>query len=244
MPALAPSARRAGGSPAARERALIVVITDLATVPEPALERRLRALEPLSPALRARVVVQLRDRERSARERLALGTRLRALTLELGLALVVNDRLDLALALGADGVHLGEGSVRPDEARALLPEGALVSVACHEAHRVAALAATGAVDLVLLSPVLASPGKGPALGLEALTAARAALDAALAADVARRPAGSLVSRVSRVSLVALGGLDEAHVGPALAAGAHGVAAIRAEPLALVRAAASCPAPPA
>lgn len=226
------------------------MITDLATVPEPALERRLRALEPLPPALRARVVVQLRDRERSARERLALGTRLRALTLELGLALVVNDRLDLALALGADGVHLGEGSVRPDEARALLPAEALVSVACHEAHRVAALAATGAVDLVLLSPVLASPGKGPALGLEALTAARAALDAALAADVARRPAGSkgskgsLVSRVSRISLVALGGLDEAHVGPALAAGAHGVAAIRAEPLALVRAAASCPAPPA
>lgn len=202
--------------------AVIVVITELDVVPLPELERRLLALEGAPPGVR--VVVQLRERERSARERLALGARLRALTLELGLTLVVNDRLDLALALGADGVHLGERSVTPEEARALLPAGSLVSVACHDAARVAALSLGGAVDLVLLSPVLASPGKGPPLGLGALSTARALLDQTPGAR--------------EVRLVALGGLDAAHVAGALEAGAHGVAAIRAEPLALARAVAA------
>lgn len=185
----------------------VVLITDRPSLPDEALRARIEAAATAPPEARARFVVQLRDRALSGRELLARATWLRGLTAPHGIRLSTNDRLDLALAVGADGVHLGRTSVSMADARALLGSAAIISVACHDAADLARADTDGA-DLALFSPVFASPGKGPPLGLAALSAAARA-----------HP---------RLALVALGGVTQENAPACLAAGARGVAAIRAD----------------
>ena len=187
-----------------------VQITDLSAVGEEMLLARLDEAAALPAHLRARLAVQLRDPQLPGRALIRLGEVLRARTRAIGAALIVNDRLDVAVALGADGVHLGRRSLPVAEARRWLGAGAWVSRSAHGLDEVAAAAREGA-SAVLLSPVLASPGKGSPLGLAALGAARRLLDAS--------PAPPL--------LVALGGIDASSARAALDAGADAVAAIRA-----------------
>lgn len=204
---------------------LVTLITASDVVPETELLDRLWAVASLPPALGARLCVQLRDPALPAGALFALGLRLREVTAAMGAALVVNDRLDLALLLGADGVHLGRRSVAVEDARALLDrngrERAWISVACHDVGDVARAAEAGA-DAAVLSPIFASPGKGPPLGLAALGEARRALDAA--------------GPDRRVALIALGSVDAGTARACVEAGADGVAAIRAAPAALLTAA--------
>ncbi len=190
---------------------LVVQITDASILPEPALFARLEALAALPAAARARFAVQLRDPALPARALLDLGARLRSVTRAMGAALVVNDRLDLALAIGADGAHLGRRSVAVADARALLGPGAWISVACHAPAEVVE-AAIGGADAALLSPIFPSPGKGAPIGPEAIAEARAAIDA----------------RGLCVQIVALGGVDAGNAAACFAAGADAVAAIRAD----------------
>jgi thiamine-phosphate pyrophosphorylase len=192
----------------------VVQITESSALPEAELFARLAAVGALSPAQRGRFAVQLRDPGLSSRALTDLGLRLRAATRPLGVALMVNDRLDLALALGADGVHLGRRSVTVADARALLGPAAWISVACHDVDDVIRAATEGA-DAATLSPIFASPGKGTPLGLGALRAARAALGA------------------RALALHALGGVDRASAPSCFEAGADGVAAIRADLSALL-----------
>jgi thiamine-phosphate pyrophosphorylase len=189
-------------------RPRVVQITEASVVPERALLARIAAIASL-PA-RAAYAVQLRDPSLPARDLYALGARLRAATRAAGAMLVVNDRLDLALALDADGLHLGRRSVAVADARKLW--GARwIAVACHAVEEVVRAAEEGA-DAAVLSPIFPSPGKGAPLGVRALAAAREALAA----------------RGSRLQLVALGGVDEAGAAACFAAGADAVAAIRAD----------------
>ena len=188
-------------------RPRVLQITAAAVLPEAELWARLGAVARLPAAVRAGLAVQLRDPELATGALMALGGRLREATRALGGALVVNDRLDLALALGADGVHLGRRSVTVEDARALLP-GTWIAVACHAVADVVAAARAGA-DAAVLSPIFASPGKGTPLGPAALGAARAA-------------AGQ------GIQLIALGGVDAANAAACFAAGADAVAAIRAD----------------
>jgi thiamine-phosphate pyrophosphorylase len=184
-------------------RPRLIAITDTSVAPPGVLEARLAVL--LAGAEPGSVMVQLRDRELPDRERIVFGQALRALTRRHGQLFAVNDRCDLAFLLETDGLHLGEASITPQEARKLV--GALwISRACHEPARAAALGA----DAVVLAPVLAQRKGAPALGLPALTAARQTLDAS---------GGGL--------LYALGGVDATSAGACLAAGADGAAAISA-----------------
>jgi thiamine-phosphate pyrophosphorylase len=192
-----------------------VLITSMTDVPEVALIARIRAAAALPLEIRARIAVQLRDPDLTTRARFDLGARLLRETRAAGLSLLVNDRLDLALALAADGVHLGHRSVTVADARALLGPDALISVACHSVPEVLAAAAQGA-SAALLSPIFASPGKGPPLGLSALQEARRALDHSPQSDS------------QAVHLLALGGVDATNAAACLTAGADGVAAIRAD----------------
>jgi thiamine-phosphate pyrophosphorylase len=183
----------------------LIVLTDLERVD--AAETLVR-FERLAVAARpGTVMVQLRDKERAARERLELGREMAALCRRTGQLFQVNDRLDLAVLLGADAVHLGEAAVATEEARRLVP-GALVTRACHEVARVAELDADG----VVLSPILTARKGRPALGVAALQKARELL--------ARR--GSPPTR-----LVALGGVDGAGATACFAAGADAVAVLGA-----------------
>lgn len=151
--------------------------------------------------------VQLRSPELPAQALLALG---RELT-ERGAYVIVNDRLDIASAIGARGVHLGRTSVSVADARSFVGQG-IVTCSAHSVVEAVAREAEGA-DAVILSPIFASPGKPPPLGLEELARAREAL--------------------SRAALIALGGIDPSRAREALAAGAHGVAAMRSDLTALV-----------
>src|SRR5262249_26995452 len=147
--------------------------------------------------------VQLRDKDLPARALLTLAERLRALTVRSGALLFINDRVDVAIAVGADGVHLPGDSMPVDVARGLLPAGALVGVPPHPAAEVAATTA----DFAFFGPVYATPSKaGPPQGVARLRDAVAG---------------------TRVPVLAIGGVDATHVPAVRAAGAAGVAVIRA-----------------
>lgn len=190
---------------------MIQIITDLTQLPEEELLERLRRARGHSAEARAKLSVQLRDPQLSVREMLAFGERLCAAVREVGGRLIVNDRVDVAVLLGADGVHLGRRSLLPRAARTILRPGAWVSVSAHSIQDVLSAADAGA-DAALLSPIFASPGKGAPLGVGALAEAREALE----------------TRGHRLSLLALGGVTVENAALCLANGAAGVAAIRAD----------------
>jgi thiamine-phosphate pyrophosphorylase len=166
--------------------------------------RALAALRGLRPRMAA---VQLREKDLGGKALLGLAVALRRACHEEGQLLIVNDRIDVALAAGADGVHLPADGVPVEEARRLLGAGAIIGRSCHSLADVAAARAAGA-DYATFSPIHDTPSKrqyGAPLGLPALTEAAAA----------------------GLPLVALGGIDPQNAREAREAGAAGVAAIRA-----------------
>ncbi len=168
----------------------------------------------LAAALRGgATIVQLRDKRdtASAVERVARATH--AQLERAGVPLVINDRLDLALALGADGVHLGQHDMAPALARELARAAGhsklIVGVSVTTVAQASAALAAGA-DYVSISPVFATatkPDIDPPAGLEGLRAVRAAHPGA--------------------AIVAIGGISPARAGEVIAAGADGVAFISA-----------------
>lgn len=151
------------------------------------------------------LLVQLREKDLSASALYQLGRRLKDAVAPTT-RLLINGRPDVARSLGV-GVHLPATAPLPVEVRRVLGPGPLLGYSCHSADEAWRLAHAGA-DLVTLSPIWESPGKGPPLGPQALSAAKAR----------GWPAG--------VQLFALGGVDPDRVPSALAAGADGVAMIR------------------
>jgi thiamine-phosphate pyrophosphorylase len=149
--------------------------------------------------------VQLREKDLPGRPLLALAERLRRATADRGALLFVNDRLDVALAVGADGVHLGERSFPADVARRMLPPGMRIGCSTHTPADAAACEA----DFCFFGPVFATPSK-----------------AAFGAPHGCARLGEAV-RGARVPVVGIGGIDAENVGSVLAAGAHGAAVIRA-----------------
>ena len=154
--------------------------------------------------------VLLRERALAAREIGALCRELAPLRAQ-GLRIFASRRLDLALALGLDGVQLTADALPVDEARSWLERGAkahlTLGYSAHSLDEAAEVAAQGA-DYVMLSPIFATdskPGVSP-LGLEALARA---------------------SRALPIPVLALGGLTPARAADAVRAGAHGVAAASA-----------------
>jgi len=148
--------------------------------------------------------VQLRDKDLPGRLLFALAERLRVATRRTGALLFVNDRVDVARAVDADGVQLGAGTLPVDVARTLLPHGALVGESTHALDEVRATRA----DFVVFGPVYDTPSKrayGPPQGDR--------VHEALAA--------------TPVPLVAIGGIEPARAERLRAAGVHGVAVIRA-----------------
>jgi len=159
------------------------------------------------PFPRTAVVVQMREKDLDGRALVTLGGELRAITDRARVRLYVNDRVDVALAIGADGVHLGGGALPLADVRAIAPDLG-VAVSTHAVAEVAALRSGPPVDFCVFGPVFATPSKqryGPPLGLPRLAEACA----------------------TGVPVVAIGGLDVARAVACRAAGASGVACIRA-----------------
>jgi thiamine-phosphate pyrophosphorylase len=160
-------------------------------------------------------VVQLRLKDARTAEVVATGEPIAAACRDAGVWFVVNDDVEAALRLGADGVHLGQGD--PGAERAL-DAGLVLGLSAGNVEEARAAGAAGA-SYVGAGPVWATPSKpdaGEPLGLEGL----AAICAAVTAPV-----------------VAIGGVDASNAAECIRAGAAGVAVIRAVPeLRAVRAA--------
>ena len=113
--------------------------------------------------------VQVREKDLSARDLYTLAKALRAVTQRYQARLFINDRVDIALAVGADGVHCRETSLSPGVVRRIAP-GLLLGVSVH-AEDTARRAAQQGADFVLFGPVFDTPAKrpyGPPQGLKAL----------------------------------------------------------------------------
>jgi thiamine-phosphate pyrophosphorylase len=146
--------------------------------------------------------VQIREKDLSARQLLSLVERAVEIARPRGIKVLVNERADVAMVAGADGVHLPSNSIRPS----LLPKELLVGVSCHSVDDVIRAEAEGA-HFVVLGPVYDTPSKreyGAPLGLDVLREA---------------------CRAVSIPVFALGGVTEALAAECMAAGASGVAAI-------------------
>jgi len=151
--------------------------------------------------------VQLREKHLDTRQFVERARALKALLAPLGVPLLINDRLDIALAVGADGVHVGQSDMPPDDVRRLLPH-ALIGLSVENAAQVRA-AAHSPVDYLGVSPVFSTPSKAdaaPALGLDGLRTLRA---------------------LTRLPLIAIGGIDLDNAAQVMSAGADGLAVVRA-----------------
>ena len=117
-------------------------------------------------------LVQLREKELEARPLLARARALAALCSDLGVPFLLNDRPDLALACGADGVHVGQEDAPVELCRRLLGPDALVGLSTHDPSQLEAAGAE-ALDYVSVGPVVATPTKPgrPGVGLGLVTTA-------------------------------------------------------------------------
>jgi thiamine-phosphate pyrophosphorylase len=152
-------------------------------------------------------LVQYRSKVAPPRDRLAQAGALLALCRARGVPLVVNDDIELAFALGADGIHLGRDDGDPREARKRLP-GAILGVSCYDDPELAVAAEGAGADYVGIGSVFASPTKPHAAlaGIATLALAR--------------------SRV-RIPIAAIGGITASNAADAVAAGADMLAVISA-----------------
>jgi len=158
------------------------------------------------------VAIQLREKDLDARALLELARPLRALTAHHGAALYINDRADVALAAGADGVHLSGTSLSPSEIAVIAPT-LSIAISAHgpdDVARAAALAAAGNANLrfAVLGPIFDTPSKhgyGAPLGLAALS----------------------VAKTVALPVLAIGGVSIGNTRECLEEGAAGIACIRA-----------------
>lgn len=153
-------------------------------------------------------VIQLRDKTCSLRDLVRIGREIGAITRRAGATFIVNDRFDVALACGADGVHLGQGDLRCDTVRQIAPAGFVIGVSVGSVEE-AVDAEQGGTDYVALSPVFSTGSKedaGPGHGLEMLR---------------------VICDSVRIPVIAIGGIGPDNAGSVIDAGAEGVAVISA-----------------
>ncbi len=152
--------------------------------------------------------VQLREKDLTSRELYTLGCNLRQLTQRYNAKLLINDRIDIALAVDADGVHLTEQSLDVIPARQLLGPDKLIGVSTHHLDRALEVKRQGA-DFITFSPIYATPSK-------------AAYGAPQGLDKLRE-----VCQQVNLPVIALGGINAQRRQDVLTAGAGGCAVISA-----------------
>jgi thiamine-phosphate pyrophosphorylase len=149
------------------------------------------------------LVFHLRGPRTAGRALYALARTLKSAAETFGCTLLANDRVDLALALGLSGAHLGQRSIPPEAARRILGPDRLLGLSVHGVEE-AGIAAGGEVDFLLAGTIFSSPSHpgAPPGGIARLGEVRG---------------------VCRLPLLAIGGITQERVGEVLVAGAHGVA---------------------
>lgn len=180
----------------------IYLITDRKVATKPLPEAVRLALEG---GVRA---VQLREKDLPIRALLVLAQELRSITREYGAKLFINDRVDVAVAVDADGVHLGHRSMPPEGARRVVGKDMLIGVSTHSLEEAKAAEAGGA-DFITFGPIFETPSKakyGHPVGLDAIK--------------------TLIADVS-IPIFAIGGIHGGNIQQVILSGAAGVAMISA-----------------
>jgi len=152
--------------------------------------------------------IQLRGKNLPAREILRIGERLRLLTSEYSVKLFINDRIDVAMILGADGVHLGQNGLPVGIVRKILGDSLIIGVSTHSLKE-AKDAERGGADFITFGPIFATPSKvvyGPPVGLRRLV--------------------NLTGRI-KIPVFAIGGINMDRIQDVMKKGANGVAVISA-----------------
>lgn len=176
-------------------------------------DRRQTKGRPLVPLLQrvltaAAPAIQLRERDLSVRDLVTLAREVQAMTNSCRSQLLINDRIDIALALDGVGVHLRSNSLPVFVARRLLGTDRLLGVSVHSIEEAVQAESQGA-DYVILGPIYETPSKqafGPPLGIQTLEKA---------------------CRLVRIPIVGIGGVTAARAREMRQAGAFGVAVITA-----------------
>lgn len=153
-------------------------------------------------------MVQLREKDCSTGEFVALAKRLKALLAPLGVPLIINDRVDVALAVDADGVHIGQSDMPYEDARRLLGRDKIIGLSVENFEDLERANSLD-VDYVGISPVYGTSTKSDTaepFGLEGLRKAVA---------------------MSAHPTVAIGGMNAQTIGEVMAAGTDGVAVVSA-----------------
>jgi thiamine-phosphate pyrophosphorylase len=154
-------------------------------------------------------VIQYRAKQLNVREALSQARELRRLLP--GVTLIMNDRADLCLAAGFEGVHIGQEDLSPEGARSVVGAGRIVGLSTHNAHQFAE-GLTKAMDYLAIGPVFATGSKqnpDPVVGLAGVSEARRLCD----------------DSGLTLPLVAIGGITRANAESVLKAGADSVAVI-------------------
>ncbi len=153
-------------------------------------------------------IVQYREKEKSSEEMFKEAKKIAELCKSKGALFIVNDRLDIALAVNADGVHLGQTDLPLVLARKILGKDKIIGTSNHSIKEAKQSDKAG-VDYISIGPVFCTSTKkdaGPALGLELLKQVRA---------------------ITKLSLVGIGGVNEENLEEVLETGADSVAIISA-----------------
>ncbi|MGQ3675859.1 thiamine phosphate synthase [Xanthobacter sp. TB0139] len=153
-------------------------------------------------------LVQLRDPQAHGRALVQQARALKALLAPLGIPLLVNDRVDVAMAAGADGVHLGQDDMTPQDARALMGQEAIIGLSVGSPAELAGSDLTG-VDYLGTGPIRATGTKanaGAAIGPQGLAAVRA---------------------LTLLPIVGIGAVTADNAGDVIRAGADGIAVVSA-----------------
>lgn len=152
--------------------------------------------------------IQLREKDLPVRELLALAGELRVVTREYGAKLLINDRVDVAVAMDADGVHLGTQSMPCPVVRKIIGRNRMIGVSTHSLDEAKNAEDEGA-DFITFGPVYSTPSKarfGPPVGLEELKKAKKEIE---------------------IPVFGLGGIKSGNIDAVLQAKADGVAVISA-----------------
>lgn len=184
-------------------RLLLHLVTDRS------LSQRRSLVEVVAEAVAGGITcVQLREKSCSTREFLDEALALKALLQPLRVPLIINDRVDIAQAVAADGVHLGQTDMPISHARRLLGQNCLIGISAESVADAIEAEQQGA-DYIGISPVFSTPTKtdtAPALGLDGIRQIR---------------------KLVRIPLVGIGGINLTNARHLLTAGADGVAVVSA-----------------
>lgn len=150
-------------------------------------------------------LIQIREKNLTPKLLFELAIKAASLTRHSNTKLLINDRFDIALAAGADGVHLTASSLSAAFVRRCVPSDFLIGVSTHSSDEIEA-AKAGNADFAVYGPVFSTPGKGDPTGLADLR--------------------EICTAANGFPILALGGVDGSNVGDVISSGASGVAAIR------------------